>query len=246
MSATQRKYAHKAPRAACNGNALPDRVTLPTMASPPSRTRLALEFTVLFLALPLLAAWQGPVAKRWVIPQLLLFAALLLAVLWRDPSFDRRQLRSVPANLHVVLRRIAVVLLLAGAALLTITIASRQVRVFAFAYEHPFLWLAIVLLYPLTSAAAQELIFRVFIFHRYGALFSGNWTLILASAGSFALAHLQLGNVVAPALSLVGGVRFAYTYANTRSLPIVVLEHGLWGDWIFTIGLGAYFYGGHF
>lgn len=224
----------------------PPRVKPPTMPRPPSRTRLTLEFAVLFLALPLLAAWQGPVAKRWVIPQLLLFAALLLAVLWRDPSFDRRQLRAVPANLHAALQRIAVVLLLGGAAVLVITIASARVRVFAFAYERPLLWLAILLLYPLTSAAAQELIFRVFIFHRYRTLFSGNWTMILASAGSFALAHLQLGNVVAPALSIVGGVRFAYTYTNTRSLPMVALEHGLWGDWIFTIGLGAYFYGGQF
>ncbi len=184
--------------------------------------------------------------KRSVIPQLLLIAALLLAIFWRDPSFDRRQLHSVPANLAVVLRRIAVVLLLGGAAVLAMTIASSQVRVFAFTFKRPFLWLAIVLLYALTSAPAQELIFRVFIFHRYQALFTGAWAMILASTCSFALAHLQLGNVVAPTLSVFGGMRFAYTYANTRSLPVVSLEHGLWGDWIFTIGLGAYFYGGHF
>ena len=225
---------------------MPANVTSPNLLRPPSRVRLALEFAVLFVALPLLAAWQGAVVKRWVIPQLLLFAALLLAVLWRDPSFDRRQLHSLPANLRVALQRIAFVLLLGGGALLLITIASSQIHIFAFAREHPLLWFAIALLYPLTSAAAQELIFRVFIFHRYRRLFSANRTMILVSAGSFALAHLQLGNLLAPALSLAGGLRFAYTYANTRSLPLVSLEHGLWGDWIFTIGLGVYFYGGHF
>jgi len=216
------------------------------MAQPPTRTRLALEFAVLFLVLPLLAAWQGPVLRRWVIPQLLLFAALLLAVLWRDPSFDRQQLRSVPANLCVALQRIAVVLLFGGAALLAITIASSQIHLFALVYGHPAIWLAVLVLYPVVSAATQELIFRVFMFHRYRTLFPSNSAIILASGVSFALAHLQLGNFVAPALSLAGGLRFAYTYANTRSLALVSLEHGLWGDWIFTIGLGAYFYGGHF
>jgi len=216
------------------------------MASSPGRTYLALEFAVLFVALPLFAAWQGPLLRRWVIPQLLLFAALLLAMLWRDRSFDRRQLRSVPANVRIVLRQIAFVLLFGGGALLAIVIFSSQVRVFAFVFERPVLWFAILVLYPLTSAAAQELIFRVFIFHRYRRLFSGTWAMILASAGCFALAHLQLGNFIAPVLSLAGGLRFAYTYASTRSLPMVCLEHGLWGDWIFTIGLGEYFYGGHF
>jgi len=222
-------------------------VTSPDIASPPSRTRLALEFSTLFLALPLLAAWQGPVMKRWLIPQMLVFALLLLTALWCDPSFDRRQLRVMPANLRVVLLRMVAVLLAGGAALLFTTIfwSQLQVRVFAFAFEHPVLWLAILLLYPVTSAAAQELIFRVFVFHRYRTLFPSNWAVILASAGSFALAHLQLGNFVAPVLSFVGGLRFAYTYVATRSLPIVSLEHGLWGDWIFTIGLGAYFYGGY-
>jgi len=57
----------------------------------PSRLRLALEFAALSVALPLLAAWQAAVLKRWLIPQLPLFAALLLAVLWRDPSFDRER-----------------------------------------------------------------------------------------------------------------------------------------------------------
>ena len=116
------------------------------MVSPPARTRLALEFAVLFVVLPLFAAWQGPVLRRWIIPQLLLLAALLLVVLWRDPSFDRRQLHSVPANLRVALWRIAVVLAFGGTALLAITIASSQIDAFALVYEHPAIWLAVLVL----------------------------------------------------------------------------------------------------
>lgn len=85
------------------------------------------------------------------------------------------------------------------------------------------LWLTILLLYPLISALPQELIFRVFIFHRYRALFPGTRTLPLVSAGVFALAHLVLGNWVAVLLSLAGGLLFAYTYARTGSLGLVTI-----------------------
>ena len=37
---------------------------------------------------------------------------------------------------------------------------------------------------------------------------------------------------------------FARTYAGSRSFLQAVVEHSLWGNFIFTIGLGWYFYGG--
>jgi membrane protease YdiL (CAAX protease family) len=116
---------------------------------------------------------------------------------------------------------------------------------FALPQQRPVLWLAILVLYPLLSALPQELIFRVFLFHRYRTLFPDGRTLPLVSAGVFALAHLVLGNWVALLLSLAGGLLFAYTYARTGSLGLVTLEHGLWGNWLFTVGMGSYFYGGH-
>jgi len=218
----------------------------PTRSQPKFSTlrRPSLEFVVVFVALPLIAAWQGPLFKKWIIPQLLVLAALALAMLWRDPSFDRRPLRSVPPDWSLFVRRIVVFFILGGTVLLFLTIAFSHIRVFLFPYQRPILWFAVLVLYPLVSAVTQELIFRVFVFHRYRTLFPNAHTMLVASAGTFALAHLQLGNALAPALSLIGGLRFAYTYRATRSLALVSLEHGLWGDWIFTIGLGAFFYGG--
>ena len=72
----------------------------------------------------------------------------------------------------------------------------------------------------------------------------GSWS-YGSSAGVFALAHLVLGNWQAPVLAWCGGLLFAWTYWRTRSLLLVTLEHGLWGNWLFTLGLGRYFYGGH-
>jgi membrane protease YdiL (CAAX protease family) len=210
-----------------------------------SRPRLALEFAVIFVGLPLLAGWQGQFLRTWVVPQMLLLAGIFLALLWRDPSFDRQQMRAVPRNWRRSLLRIAVFLVLGGAAVLYLAWRS-GVDLFFFPRERPFLWLLVLLLYPLVSALAQEVIFRVFLFHRYRSLFADPRLMMLVSASAFALAHLQLGNLPAPVLSFLGGLLFANTFGTTRSLPMATLEHGLWGDWIFTLGLGVYFYGGHF
>lgn len=207
--------------------------------------RRAVEFSVLFILLPLLLAWQGEVMRRWIIPQLLAFTALCLWLLLRDPSFDRRRLTAWPRTWRPCLARITALLLVGGAAVLALAFGLPGVEPFALPHERPILWLAVLLLYPVLSALPQELIFRVFFFHRYRGLFPAPWQLALVSATVFALAHLVLGNWVAPLLSLAGGLLFAYTYAKTGSLALVTLEHGLWGNWLFTLGLGAYFYGGH-
>ena len=49
-------------------------------------------------------------------------------------------------------------------------------QAFALPRRAPGLWLAILALYPLLSAAPQEILFRVLFFRRYGALFpSRGW-----------------------------------------------------------------------
>lgn len=210
-----------------------------------SRHRRALEFAALFILLPLIIAWQGETLRRWIIPQLLLITALCLFLLWRDASFDRRRLMAWPHAWRPRLLRIAALLAIGGAAVLVLASQLPGTDPFALPRQRPLLWLAILLLYPLVSALPQELIFRVFLFHRYRSLFPDPRILPLVSAGVFALAHLVLGNWVALLLSLAGGLLFAYTYARTGSLALVTLEHGLWGNWLFTVGMGSYFYGGH-
>jgi membrane protease YdiL (CAAX protease family) len=68
--------------------------------------------------------------------------------------------------------------------------------------------------------------------------------MILASGICFGLAHIFFFNVWALSLSTVGGFIFAWTYNRTGSIVYSGIEHGLWGDFIFTIGLGIYFYSG--
>lgn len=110
--------------------------------------------------------------------------------------------------------------------------------------ERPQVVLFLCFLYPVLSALPQELIFCSFFFRRYGRYFGEGAGMVVASAALFAFAHMLYINPVAPALSFIGGLIFAQTYRKTRSLALVTIEHGLYGNALFIIGLGWYFYGG--
>jgi len=82
------------------------------------------------------------------------------------------------------------------------------------------------------------------VFERYKKFFKSDIAMIIASAVVFAYAHVLYINWVAPFLSFIAGLIFATTYSKTKSLALVTIEHGLYGNVLFLIGLGWYFYGG--
>jgi len=102
----------------------------------------------------------------------------------------------------------------------------------------------LLIMYPILSALPQEFIFCSFFFERYKKFFTTEKSMIIASAIVFAYAHVLFINWVAPLLSLIAGLIFATTYARTKSLALVTIEHGLYGNVLFLVGLGWYFYGG--
>jgi len=69
-------------------------------------------------------------------------------------------------------------------------------------------------------------------------------SMALASALAFGFVHIIFGNWISVGLSAVGGVLFAITYLQTGSLLAACVEHAIFGDFIFTIGLGEYFFHG--
>jgi uncharacterized protein len=110
--------------------------------------------------------------------------------------------------------------------------------------QHPGLWALVMVAYPILSVYPQGLLYRAFFFERYAPLFPGRWTMIVASAAAFGFLHLIFGNPLAPALGFLGGLLFAARYAATGSLATSCFEHALYGCWLFTLGLGRYFYHG--
>lgn len=178
-----------------------------------------------------------------MIPFLLLVTAGCLVVLLRDPSFDRRQLWNAHA-LRAHARRVVSAFVLGAIGIAMFTAFLSPDQLFALVRRSPALWLAIMVLYPLFSVYPQELIYRTFLFHRYRDVFNRAWMRIAASALAFGYMHIVFRNPIAVALTLIGGAVFALTYERSRSTLLVSLEHALYGCFIFTIGLGVYFYGG--
>lgn len=113
-----------------------------------------------------------------------------------------------------------------------------------FPKERPWIWLMVMLLYPVLAALPQEIIFRCFFFHRYRKLFHSPTVMIIVNGVSFGMFHMFYGNWIAPVLSGLGGCLFGYRYHRSDSLPVVALEHALWGNLLFSNGLGWYFYSG--
>lgn len=207
------------------------------------RIYLALELTALFIVVPILLYVFRQQVGRVVIPGIWLVTLPPLILLLRDRTFHRRRLWNAE-ELWPRFRQ-SLILFVPAALFLTIVFALVEPeRFLAFPRQNPKLWLVVMLAYPLLSVYPQELIFRPFIFHRYRPLFPRTGAMIAVSGILFGIAHLFFGNWIAPVLSTVGGILFARTYARTGSTLQASLEHALWGDFLFTVGIGWYFYGG--
>ena len=202
---------------------------------------LALEFAALFILLPLLIYFR--ILPNFPIPYLLVTALVIFIVLRRDPSFPSAALFTW-GNVHQQL----VPLLLRN--LLFLALLGIAVRAFApdllfsFVKRAPVFWTVVMLLYPLLSVYPQELLYRAFFFHRYAPLFGSGWGLFLASAAAFGFVHIVFGNWLSVGLCVIGGLLFSFTYHSSGSLLLTCLDHAIFGDFIFTIGLGQFFYHG--
>ncbi|BFN36911.1 CPBP family intramembrane glutamic endopeptidase [Fidelibacter multiformis] len=208
------------------------------------KSRKIVEFLVLFIFIPVMLIFINHIAGRLIIPVLLITSFIVFKQLQKDPAFDRHSLwkgRLNKKEIKGIIYRFIPGALLVG----VLTYFFLPDHFLAFPKEVPGFWILVMILYPLISVYPQEVIFRTYIFHRYQSVFSGKHEMITASAVAFGMYHLFFCNWIAPVLSFAGGFLFASTYARSRSTAAVVLEHALWGDLIFTIGLGMYFYGGN-
>lgn len=150
-------------------------------SSPGQKRWRAAELVLVFLALPAaIAFWP---IKVPLIPVLWLLALVGAMWLWRDPGFDRRRLWNAGAirraDLALVLIRFAVLAaLLAG---LLYACLDRELlglrfppQMFMFPRVKPWIWLAVMVAYPLVSVLPQNIVWRVF--------FSGDIAPCLATA----------------------------------------------------------------
>jgi membrane protease YdiL (CAAX protease family) len=199
--------------------------------------RLAGEFALVFIGLPLVMALRVPPAWLWPVMLGLTGAAALLLSL--TPGFRWRALG---------VRRVDWPMLAAVAAL-TAVVCTLLVwwllpgRFLALPRRSPETWLVIMALYPFLSALPQELIFRALYFGRYRGLFASERQATVVNALVFGLAHLMFWNWIAVTLTVAGGALFAVGYLRQGFVQAVLL-HAVCGAILFTSGLGTFFYHG--
>ena len=202
---------------------------------------LALEFSVLFIVLPLFIYLR--VIPNLPIPYLLFGAIAVVLLLHRSPGFSFAPLfstRNILPNLGPLLLRDFVCMVFLG---LAVRLLAPEL-LFSFVKRAPALWALVMLLYPLVSVLPQELLYRVFFFQRYEPLFGNGWAMLLASALAFGFVHIIFGNWLSVILCIFGGFLFAFTYHSSGSLLLACLDHAIFGNFVFTIGLGQFFYHG--
>jgi membrane protease YdiL (CAAX protease family) len=233
-----------------------DRLRNPDMAGSPSaqqsvgeisarrRIWLTLEMLLLYVGAPLVV-YALLFTYRFPLFSILAVVFLIfLVILSLDRSFSWRAVFTFRLG-WLTLASIFALFAVAGPLLALFAYHDNPRRFLAFPRYAQELWLTVMLLYPLLSVTAQEIMFRVFFYTRYRALFGTDTQgAIVLNAVLFTFAHIVFQNLTTLVISFLGGLLFAWRYEKTRSFWAVTLEHSLYGNLIFTVGLGRYFYTG--
>lgn len=213
------------------------------MYSPSARARL-IECLLIFIVLPASIVLTHPTGAIFII--LWLLAALCMETLkhyhggwdlksdWNMKGFSR-------TSLYIIIGRF--IPLAFGLTWLTQQLLPSQL--FVLPTEQPILWLVVMVLYPPFSILPQEVIYRSFFMRRYTPLLRDPAHVRIACALAFGWMHIIMFNWVAMVLATIGGLLFADTYQRTKSLAAVCFEHALYGCFVFTVGLGYFFYHGN-
>ncbi len=179
-----------------------------------------------------------------IIPVLLLVCVYCIIIYCiENKNFSSEFKKIFNININILIR-IIIRWIFASFILLIITFYFFNEKFFIIQNNKPEILWKIMILYPIFSALPQEFIFCKFFFYRYKSIFKSDNNLVISSALFFAITHILFLNFIAPILSFIGGLLFANTYNKHRSLLLVSIEHGLYGNTLFFIGLGWYFWGG--
>ena len=213
-----------------------------TSSAKTSRAVLYSELLIFFAILPLLLYER--LIPNWPIPILVAVAIGAFLVLRRIPNFSLSRLfewGGARSQTLSILARDAFLMLALGIAVWRFA----PDLLFSLVRRAPIFWAVLMILYPLFSVLPQEFLFRAYFFRRYKEIFGGGSAMIAASALAFGFVHIIFGNWLAVLLSAIGGLIFSNTYLRTDSLALVCVEHALFGNFLFTIGLGHFFYHAH-
>lgn len=202
---------------------------------------LAIELATLFVIFPLLI--RTPYFPGRPVQYLLFGLIYCLIVLkldsdfsWNSMKITRERWRAFRSRRSVIFHSLVVALIFAFA------FAVEPERFLLLPRERTQLWLLVLLLYPLLSAYPQELVYRVFFFHRYRAIIGEGNAAIALNATLFGFSHIIFNSWISVGLTTIGGVMFSFTFLKSRNVTVPFIQHAIFGLALFTAGLGQHFY----
>ena len=196
--------------------------------------RRAIELFILFVVLPASLSINYPI---WIKVSIVLCSFIYVVYILKKEynfGFEFPQKWSIIQFRNRVLINFSIIVLLTVA----FVYFSDPDLLFSVVLKKPGLWAIILLVYTLLSVLPQELIYRTFFFYRYQLLFKNRNVFIFLNAILFSLAHIFFKNTLVLILTFLGGLLFAYTYYKSKSTLLVSIEHAIYGNWLFTVGMG--------
>lgn len=206
-----------------------------------SKTWLSVEFVALFIGFP--AAFHTVLRTYSPVPFLVIFGLVAAFYLFKSKDYDNQYFYDLKATIAQLPRML--IIFSASAVVISIFVCVKYPEYLFYCPKNHFsVWVPIMWSYPLLAVYPQEIIYRGFLFQRYGPLFSKQSYLIHASALVFSFGHIIYYHPLSMLLTLAGGYLFAYTYWKSKSLLAASIEHALYGCFLYTIGLGRFFLSG--
>lgn len=203
------------------------------------RIYLAVEFILFFFGIPVFLLIEGDLLHpSSVLLPLLAFVFLLLHYF---TNFRWIELWHFPVKWRTVIKHLVIAFIVSLFMIAWVYLFDRG-NLFNLPAGNWRVWIVLSTLYPVFSASVQEIIFRTFIFRRYERVLGNQQTIILISAIAFSFAHIFYFHFVSLLLTFVLGLYLSWLYARFRSVLFTAFLHSLYGNMIFTIGMGHYFW----
>ena len=202
---------------------------------------LYVELISVFIGLPLWV-WSGWFTIDFVLIPVVV--VLIPAIVWliKAGGWNQRNFWSGDLTREKYFLRIILVrFVMTASMIIAFALMYRPEKIFDLPASNVTVWMVLAVFYPLLSVYPQELLYRGFFFQRYQRLFTSAWLMIIVSSLCFAWMHIVFESTVSLMFTLCGGLYFSHTYARTRSLRLVCLEHSLYGELIFISGFAEDF-----
>lgn len=200
---------------------------------------LYVEFVILFFGIPTLVYLD----QDFIRPSVIILPALvfIFLLLRRNSQFKWRELISWSVS-RKTMAGSALIILISALLMLAYVLLFERDNLFNLPRANIWIYMAMVVFYPVFSAYGQEIIYRTFLFRRYSVIFPRAWQFVLLSALAFSFMHIVYYDPVSMILTFIGGLYFSWVYLTTRSVLYTAVLHGIFGMLVFGVGLGQYFW----